>query len=167
MVEYRFQFEFDRAFVRRGFLPNHRWRCLYIVLYIAFVACAGAFLFDPWSSAFRDPSFLAILALSLVVLLFLRFLALGRGVQRTCELWSREAPDRILDYHLTADGLTLTMKNAEVRRKWSDFRRLWRYEGVWLLEIVKNHSLFYPVDSAPEGASEFLVERFREAGVRV
>ncbi len=162
-----FSFRYDRAFVREGFRPDHRWRCLYAALYVGALGLLGAFLFEPWSAAWRDPTFLSTLVLALVALEGLCAVRLRRSVTRTLALWQHEAPDGVLSFTLEPDALTVSTQNSRARHPWQELRRVWRYETVWLLEILRQHSVFFPAAAAPEEARRYLLERCREAGVRV
>jgi hypothetical protein len=80
--------------------------------------------------------------------------------------WTLQSPNRRLTYRLDDDAILVETESGNARYEWKKLRRLWRYRDVWLIEVVKNMSVFFP-PSAPEEIKEFVVDRCREAGVRV
>ena len=89
-----------------------------------------------------------------------------RVVRRTYALWTRLSPERTICYRIGPTAIEVEMPSGTGRHEWAGMRRLWRYKDIWLLEIVKNVSVLFP-SSAPQAARDYVVERCREAGVRV
>jgi len=65
------------------------------------------------------------------------------------------------------DGFDVVVGSATNRYAWRGMRRPWRYPDVWLLEIVKNMSVFFPPQAASDEVQAYVVKRCRDAGVGV
>ena len=87
--------------------------------------------------------------------------------RRIFEFWSKQSPGRSIRYVLDDEGFDVQLEHSSARYTWKGLRRLWRYSDVWIVEIVKNLSVFFPPDAVPAEVREYVVERCRDAGVRV
>ena len=114
-------------------------------------------------------AFLARCAVLLgAVMIVWRFYALLEKVaRRVFDLWTKQSPGGVIRYELDDEGFSVVLENGNSRFSWEGLRRLWRYHDVWLVEILKMQSVFFPPDQAPEEVREFIVERCQAAGVRV
>ena len=99
---------------------------------------------------------------TILVVMVLVLIMLERKV---FEIWLKQSPNRRLTYRLDDDAIVVETESGNARYEWKGLRRLWRYGDVWLIEIVRNMSVFFPT-SAPEAVREFVVSRCREAGIK-
>ena len=158
-----FEHEFSKRFLHDALKRDVIWR-LWVLVGALLVAVAGiGWLLGtpPWQVPIWPA--LAAGALAGAIAIPLKFRSL---VNRTFDYWERLAPTRKISYRLFPDAIEVTMPNGTARYPWQGMRRLWRYPDIWLLEVVKMNSVLLPHD-APAAARDYVVERCREAGVRV
>ena len=158
--EFRFRFDlpFVRAALRRDFVTKGAVR----VGVLAVILIGGRV----WIGSF-EPPVVWIVALGMLVVTFQTRRLFHRSAARVYEFWCQQAPDHTILYRLDEEGFEVALDKARSRHSWVGLRRLWRYDDVWILEVVKDLSLFFPPAAASDEAREFLVERCRAAGVRV
>ena len=161
-TRHEFQFRFDVPFLRAALRRDVLWRG-YVMGGIVVALVPGMRLWlgywHPWLSGFL----LAAAAVSVW-----RFHAmLGRAAGRVFELWSKQSPGGVIRYELDDEGFSVVLENSRSRFSWNGLRRLWRYDDVWILEIVKMQSVFFPPGPVPGEVRDYIVERCRSAGVRV
>ena len=159
---YEFSYTFDLAFVRRALRRDHSWKYLLgpgllLPLLVASRLIRGTF----------DPLVVGTVVAGIVFLTWFVHFKYARGTQAVFDFWSKLSPDHTMRFRLDDEGFDLLLESSEARYEWSGLRRLWRYDDVWLIEIVKNVSAFFPPDVAPTEAREFIVDRCRAAGVRI
>lgn len=160
-VRHEFEYAFDEAFLRTALKRDLFWRGVYAT------AALGLVLLGVWLWLGRvTPTILAILGVGVLVLWALLYRLWRKAARGILELWTRQSPDRIQRFRLDDEGFEVCMGASTSRYTWKGLRRLWRYGDVWLIEIVKNMSVFFPPDAPSDAAKDFLVERCREAGVR-
>ena len=159
---HQFEFGFDAAFMRAALRRDFYWRIGYANLALGAVLLGTRL----WVGQFTPVTIGIVLAGSAFVTWWLLRL-LGTCARRIDELWAQQSPDRRIRYELDDDGFDVVMENAKARYEWKGMRRLWRYPDVWILEIVKNMSVFFPPAAVPQEVRDFIVERCRSAGVRV
>jgi len=158
-----FSYTFTKRFLWDALKRDILWKLgvAVLIVLVAIAALGWALGVAPWRSPMLPALIGGALAGVIVVPLKLRSI-----VARTDSYWARLSPDRIIRYRLLPDAIEVEMPNGTARHQWHGMRRLWRYKDIWLLEIVKNTSVLLPAD-APEEARAFVVERCREAGVRL
>ncbi len=158
------RFRFDRDFIAAGLRRDFIWRAaLMFAVLIATFAVVVIVVMD------NRPTLLAmtIMAAGLGIVSARLLAAFRGGVERTYQLWVKQSPSMEVCYRLDDEAIHIELDHATSRYHWGEFRRLWRYSDVWLLEIVSMASVFFPAPAAPPDACAFLVERCRAAGVRV
>ena len=161
-MRYEFQYTFDEPFLRTALKRDIAWRGVYAM--IAFAAILlGMWL---WTRELT-PLVLGIVGVGVVFVWALLFRAWRLGAARVVELWTKQSPERVMAFRLDDDGFDVDVGSAHTRYTWAGLRRLWRYSDVWIIEIVKNLSVFFPPEAAPEEARAFIVERCKANGVRV
>lgn len=92
---------------------------------------------------------------------------LWRAAAKTLELWQVQAPNRVMRIELDDDGFQVLLGKSENRFEWQKIRRLWRYDDVWMLEIVRMRSVFFPPEHVDQDTLDFIVERCQHFGVVV
>lgn len=161
-MSHQFEFTFDPDFIRAALRRDVLWRGYVLAGLLLILALVARFLLGIWNLTLTT-SF--VLASVFIIWLFHRLL---RGIAtRVCNMWTTQAPDGVIRYELDDDGFNVVTTNSRARFEWQYLRRLWCYEDVWLLEIVKMQSVFFPPDQAPAAAMDFIVERCRAADVRI
>ena len=90
-----------------------------------------------------------------------------KGGTHVFRMWQQQSPSGTIRYELDDEGYTVQLDNANTRHAWQGLRRLWQYPDVWLIEIVKNQSTFFPPDAASPEIQEYIRERCRAGGARV
>ena len=68
---------------------------------------------------------------------------------------------------LDDEGFSVVHESSRSHFTWQGLRRLWRYDDVWLVEILKMQSVFFPPDQVREEVRDYILERCRAAGIRV
>ena len=159
---YEFSYTFDLAFIRRALRRDHSWKYLLgpgLLLPLLFVSrlIRGSF----------EPSAVWLVVGGIVFLTWFVHFKYARGTQAVFGFWSKLSPNHTMRFRLDDEGFDLLLESSEARYEWSGLRRLWRYDDVWMIEIVKNVSAFFPPDEAPHEARDFIVECCRAAGVRL
>lgn len=160
---HEFSTTFDVAFIRNGIRRDLYWRIAAIVA-VFLVAVAGV-AWIAGSPPWRFPINVALVAGAVTGVILIPW-KITNVARRTFTYWQRLSPDRTIDYRLFPDAVEVKMPNGTARHEWAGMRRLWRYEDIWLLELVRNMSVLVPAD-APADARAYIAERCRESGVRV
>jgi len=161
-VQHELRFTFDEAFLRAALKRDLAWRGVYATLLLIGVLVV-LWLWQgsvSWMTA-------AILGAGAVALWLLLFRVWRTSARRIFDLWSTQCPDRTMAFRFDDEGFDVEVGSASNRYVWQGMRRLWRYTDVWLLEIVKNMSVFFPPEAASDEVKAYVVERCRDAGVRV
>ena len=162
-MAHEFSFEFDRRFVRDGLKRDFAWRSLRSLgIYALMLLVIG--LVMPGGS---HPTFFAVGTAGFAVIGLAMWRRFGRAVDMTYDLMTKQSPDRRMTFRLSDDAIEVDLGNSQSRYPWDGLRRLWRYPDVWLLEVLRDRSVLFPVGAAPDAAREFVVERCRSAGIRV
>lgn len=157
-----FQHTFTEQFLKDGMKRDVVWR-LHAAAGAALVgmgAVAWLLGHPPWTPTMGIA--LAAGAFATVLIVPRKFRQL---VRRAFALWEQQAPDHVVTYRLDHEAIEVITRNSRARHAWRSMRRLWRYDDVWLIEVVKMQSVLFPSD-APEAARAFVVARFEEAGLR-
>lgn len=157
------RFTFDEAFLRAALKRDLAWRGVYATL--IFVVLLG--LLWLWQGGMPSPLTLGVLGAGVVIVWVLLYRVWRVSARRIFELWSQQSPDRTMVFRFDDEGFDVEVGSATNRYAWQGLRRLWRYPDVWLLEIVKNMSVFFPPQAASEEVRAYVVERCKAAGVRV
>ena len=161
-MKYEFQFEFDASFIYTALKRDVFWKAALfsgLLLGILFASRLGIGSFEP---------LVVGVSIGAIALICVRLhMALRSGSRRVYELWSKQSPEHIIIWRLDDEGFKIDMVGSASGFEWKGLRRLWRYKDVWILEIVKNMSVFFPPDAAPKEVREYVVDRCIEAGVRV
>ncbi|MCK5945227.1 MAG: hypothetical protein KAI24_24780 [Planctomycetes bacterium] len=160
-AQHTFSFTFDRPFVRRALRRDRNWAVVKVVALYALATPAALFGVDglePLVYGLLGGGFVATLALALAL-----FHKAGNAVY---DLWLRQSPSRTIRYELDDDGFAIHMDHASSRFAWRGLRRLWRYPDVWLIEVVRKQSAFFPPEGAGAEALAFIEQRCSQAGVR-
>lgn len=161
-MRHSIEFEFDVPFIRAGLRRDFAWRAALLAGLMAGLLLASRL----WLGVFH-PFLLAAVGAGTAVVLLRLHLAFRSAAQCTYELWSRQSPSRRIRFELDDEGFRVVLDQSNVRYEWRGLRRLWRYPDVWIVEIVKHLSVFFPPGAASEEARAYVVERCRAAGVRV
>lgn len=160
-MEHEFTFSFDEAFLGDALRRDLVWRGVYASLaLLAVLAVLWLWM------GHLDLSVLLIVGGGLLLLWVLLYRTWRSAARRVDQLWVKQSPDRTITYRLDHEGFEVVVGSATARHAWEGLRRLWRYSDVWLIEIVKNMSVFFPPDQAPEEARAYILERCRAHGVR-
>jgi len=156
---------FDREFIRNGLKRDYVWRAIYRVGLIVVLGLVAVLALRRGG---YDAAWVPLPFVGLVLVTAARF-AIGfrTMVDRTLQLWLKQSPDGTILFRADHEAITIDLEESHTRYNWGDLRRLWRYDDVWLIEVVKNTSVLFPPQDAPEEMKRFIVERCRNAGVRV
>lgn len=156
-----FEFNFDIPFIKAALRRDILWRG-YVAAGGVVVVMVGLRL---WSGVWSKwtTAILAGIALGAVIAIHR---VLNRIASRIHELWIQLSPSGVLRYELDPVGFTVIQGSSRSRFEWAKLRRLWRYDDVWLIEIVKMQSSFFPPREVDPEALEYIVDRFRAAGIR-
>ena len=155
-------FHFDEAFVRKA-LRRDVWDRGWIATGLMVVV---AIVMRVWTGEW-SPLILGIIAVGTAVLWFLLFRTLRSAARQIVALWRTQSPDGTMTFRFTEEGYELEIASASSQNTWKGLRRLWRYDDVWIIEIVKRMSVFFPPSAADPETLAFVEARCREAGVRV
>lgn len=161
-ARHSFTFGFDEAFVTRALRRDKRWAVAKVVLLYAAAAPLLSFGVGgdgPLLYGLLAGGFIATVTLAVAL-----YAKAGRSVYR---LWLRQSPSRQIRYELFEDGFSVHMDHASSRFAWQGLRQLWRYPDVWLIEVVRKQSAFFPPEVASPAALAFIEERCRSGGARV
>ena len=161
-MKYEFQFEFDTPFIYTALRRDVFWKAALISGLLLGILIASRL----WIGSFA-PLVVGVTIGAMVLITVRLHFALRSGSGRVFDLWSKQSPNHLVIWQLDDDGFKVDMGASASRFEWKGLRRLWRYQDVWILEIVKNMSVFFPPDAVPDEVREFVVDRCIEAGVRV
>lgn len=161
-MKYEFQFEFDMPFIQTALRRDVFWKAALVCGLLLGILIVSRL----WIGSFA-PLVVGVTIGAMVLITIRLHFALRSGSRRVYDLWSTQSPDHIVIWKLDDEGFKVDMAGSASRFEWKGLRRLWRYQDVWILEIVKNMSVFFAPESAPEEARQFIVDRCIEAGVRV
>ena len=155
-------FAFDEAFVRTAMKRDfwdRAWVGTGLLVLAAVIMCMvmGA----------APPSVLAIFGVGIVIVWVLILSTLRRSARQVVSFWERQAPDRTMRFLFNEEGFEVHIGSTHTSHAWAGLRRLWRYPDVWIIEMVKNVSVFFPPESASHEILAFVESRCRQAGVRV
>jgi hypothetical protein len=164
---YEIDLEFSREFLRKALRRDHFWWGLYRQLIFLGVAIPAAWLVAGDWRVLLVPQVLITFGAGVILILALCAYRFRRTIALGFERWQQQSPSGKFHYRATAEALHVTLDNASETYPWKNFRRLWRYSDIWLLEVIKNNSVLFPVESAPPEMQDFIVECCRLAGVRM
>lgn len=159
-----FEFEFTPSFVRSGLRRDSVRRTLRGV--IAYLLVVAGLLYAMHGTDAFDAPVLGWIAAGAAFILVARTIQLSRSVARIHALWSKQSPRRRMRFVLDDEALELQMESGSNRYRWRDFQRLRCYPKVWLLEVVRNTCVLFPVQDASSEVREMLLERCQHHGVR-
>ncbi len=161
-MKHEFRFEFDARFIYTALRRDVFWKvALFNGLLLGILITSRL-----WIGSFA-PLVVGVTIGAMALITLRLHLALRTGSRRVYELWSKHSPEHTVSWQLDDEGFKVDMGTSASSFEWKGLRRLWRYQDVWILEIVKNMSVFFPPDAAPEEVREYVVDRCIEAGVRV
>ena len=89
------------------------------------------------------------------------------SIVRTDQLWSTQAPDRRMRFSFDDEGFDVLLGESKTRYAWTSLKQLWRYPDVWLLEVVRMMSVFFPADAATPEVRAYISERCQAANIKV
>lgn len=161
-MAHAFEITFDVPFIKRALRRDLLWKG-YLGAGLILAMAVGLRL---WHGAWLPLMTGALVAAAGIIVWRIHHL-LTTVARRIDALWRRQTAEGRIRYELDDEGFTLHLGESQSRHAWQGLRRLWRYDDVWLIEIVEMQSVFFPPDQVPAEAREFIVERCREAGVRV
>ena len=163
MSDIEFEHVFDKKFLRDALKRDIVWRLAAVVLFmlVGMAVVGWALGTPPWKAPVL-PLLVGGAVAGLVVVPW----KFNTIVRSTLALWVHGNPERKLTYRLGPEAIDIETPDSRASHRWKDFRRLWRYSDIWLLEIVKKQSVLFPSE-APEDARSYVVKRMREAGVRI
>jgi len=157
-----FEFHFDLPFIKRALRRDLLWRGYVAAVLFVLLALMGRWYyrrFDPWLTA--------VLFGGALFVIWRIHVLLTKVASRVHELWLKQSPRRVVRYELDDEGFDVVMSESRTRYRWQGLRRLWRCHDVWLIEIVRLQSVFFPPDVVPDDVLDFITERCRAAGLRV
>ena len=161
-MKHEFQFTFDVPFIKAALRRDLLWKGYVLGGIMVALALVMHLLYGTvyiWFTA---------TLLFMAGFVIWRFHAMLTKIsRRVFDLWTRQSPSGLIHYELDEEGFSVVLDQSRSRYHWEGLRRLWRYDDVWLIEIVKMQSTFFPTDQAPDKVREYIVERCRSAGVRV
>ena len=160
-MQREFEFGFDEAFIRNAMRRDMIERGL-IATGLLTAAGLAACLLDGF-----DWAYVAIMGTGIAVVWALLLRVLRKGAQRVLEFWTQQSPEGVVRWRLEEDAFQVQVGTSSSRYAWQGLRRLWRYPDVWIVEIVKNLSVFLPPDALDDETRAYIEERCRNAGVRV
>ncbi len=161
-MEHRFEYEFSAAFIGTALKRDMLWRGVYGTLAMLGIVA----VLYVWSGQPRTTTLLVV-GFGVVVMLLALYLVWRRAKRQLFDLWSNQSPDHVMAIALDDDGFDVAVGTSTSRYEWQGLRRLWRYDDVWLIEVVKNVSIFFPPSIPSEATRAYIVERCKNAGVRV
>lgn len=161
-MKHRFDFEFDQLLIRNAMRRDFLWKGYLLSGILVMCALLMRLLVGYW-----EPMVTGVLLLLSVLIVSAFRSSLTRSTQRIEALWRNQSPSGRLRYELDEEGFNVRFDHGYSRFEWSTLRRLWRYEEVWLLEIVKMQSVFFPPSAASAEARAYIEERCRAHDVRV
>lgn len=160
-MKHAFQFEFDVPLIKAGIRRDLMWKG-YLMASVMLVAAIAARV----SYGYWDPVLTGVLILGAIVIVWRFHGMLNRFASQIFELWSTQSPSGVMRFELNDDGFSVVLDKSRSDFEWAGLRRLWRYDDVWLIEIVKGQSVFFPPDRTSDEVRDYLVERCRSANVR-
>ena len=160
---HEFEFRFDVPFVENALRRDFLWRTWLIGLVFSLLTLVGfRLVFGQFV-----PTVVVASVAALFIIGFAGHFKLKRIATRICELWKTQSPSGTIRYRLDEEGVDVHFDNAQSRFEWASLRKLWCYPDVWMLEVVKMQSLFFPPDQAPQEARDYIRARCEAAGVPV
>lgn len=161
-VRHAFSFRFDKAFIRRALRRDRNWGVIKVLILYAIATPLVLFGFD-------DPGRLTygILGGGFLATMTFVLTLYAKAATSVHTIWLRQSPSQTIRYELDDDGFSIHMENASSRFEWQGLRQLWRYPDVWLIEIVKKQSAFFPPSEAPPEALAFIEQKCRDSGAKV
>lgn len=160
--KHTFTFSFDLPFIRRALRRDRNEAVFKIVAIYAIVTPLLAWLMGADSGLFYG-----ILGGGFVATVTFVVSAFHKGGKNVHDVWLQQSPSGTIRYQLDDEGYTVQMDNANSRHAWQGLRRLWCYPDVWLLEIIKNQSTFFPTEAASPEIQDYIRERCRSGGAKV
>lgn len=161
-MQHEFQYTFGVPFLRTALRRDHLWRGYVAGALLLLLPVAARLLLGQWT-----PSMIVVAVVAGGFVSWRGHRRLEGLAETTAELWTTQSPSGVVRFVLDDDGFEVRMDRSHARYAWSDLRRLWRYDDVWMIEVVKMQSVFFPPDCAQPEAMDFLAERCRAAGVKV
>jgi hypothetical protein len=161
-VRHTFSFRFDKAFIQRALRRDRNWGVLKVLLLYAIAAPLVVFGLDAHSGltyGILGGGFVA--TMTFVVALF------AKAANSVHAIWLRQSPSLTIRYELDDDGFSIHMDHASSRFAWQGLRQLWRYPDVWLIEVVRKQSAFFPPEAVDAEALAFVERKCREGGAKV
>jgi len=159
---YTFSFRFNKAFIQAALRRDRNWGIAKVLILYAIAAPLVLFGLDAHSNLTYGILGGGLLAtMTFVLVLF------HKAATSVHTIWQRQSPSNTIRYDLDDDGFSIHMENASSRFEWQGLRQLWRYPDVWLIEIVKKQSAFFPPHAAPEAALTFIEQKCRNGGAKV
>ncbi len=161
-MRHEFQFTFDIAFIKAALRRDVLWKGYVRGGAFLVVAVIMRWVYGHW-----EPLITGALVLGSIFIVWRFHSHLGTIARRVFDMWTKLSPAGVIRLELDDEGLSVVHENSRSRFAWQGLRRLWRYDDVWLVEIVKMQSVFFPPDQVREEVRNYIVERCRAAGVRV
>ena len=161
-ARHSFTFTFDEAFVTRALRRDKRWALVKVLLLYA-----AAVPLLRYGLGGDGPLFYGLMGGGFVATMTLALALYAKAGRSAYQLWLRQSPSRQIRYELFDDGFTIHMDHASSRFAWQGLRQLWRYPDVWLIEVIRKQSAFFPPECASSEARAFLEERCRTGGAKV
>ena len=159
---HEFTFEFDRELLWVALRRDHEWRG-----WVAAALFVAAMLVYGWFMEALAVEFLAVVVVGAVVIWWVFRRCMHRLVGQIYELWTVGDAEPVMTIRLDDQGFEAVLAQGSSRYRWADLRRLWRYDDIWLIEIIRMNSVLFPPSAASNEALEFITDRCRSAGVRV
>ena len=144
-MQHQFEFTFDVPFIRNALRRDFLWKG-YLIAGLMLVCVAVA----RWIDGYFEPWLTGVLVFGSTLMVWRIHAMLQTIAGRIFDLWTRMAPDQVIRYELDDQGFEVVLQQSRSRHEWAGLRRLWRCSDVWLIEIVKKQSTFFPPDQAPE-----------------
>lgn len=141
-TKHTFTYAFDHAFIQRALRRDRNWRVIKLTITYAIIVPAIGFLLG-WSDLM-----VTILIAGYFATAGILVFGFYKAGKRVFDLWQRQAPSGQIRYELDDEGFRVLLEESQSRFSWQGLQRLWCYDDVWLLEIVKNQSAFFPPDAA-------------------
>ena len=160
-MKHAFEFTYDIPFVKNALRRDLLWKG-----YLAAGIFIALIFVIRWSYGYFDPVFTTAFGIGSVVMVWRIHAVLDKGAKRVCELWDKLSSNRQIRYELDDEGFVIALQESRSRYEWSGLRRLWRYDDVWLIEIVKMQSAFFPPDQVSDEVKEYITQCCQKAGVR-
>ena len=161
-TRHEFAFTFDIPFIKAALRRDILWRG-YVIGGVLLIL-AGVLRF---ANGYWEPLMSGACGVGALAAVWCIHKLWATMAQRVFEMWTKQSPSGVIRYELDDDVFAVVTETSRAEFKWNALRRLWCYDDVWLLEIVKMQSVFFPPDQAPREARDYIAERCRASGVRV